>query len=335
MSERRAARLVDMPRGTMRYQTRRDPQEALRLRLRELAASRVRYGYRRLTVLLKREGFKVNAKRVYRLYKEEGLIVRTKARRKLASLSRVPLGRASRADQRWSMDFIHERTEDGRSFRVLSVIDQFTRECVALVADRHMTGSKVATILEHTLSSGRHQPESITTDNGSEFVSKSLDAWALKRGIKLDFIRPGKPVENGFVESFHGRLRDECLNAEVFFSRDDAQRKLNHWRDDYNHHRPHSALADRTPHAFAELCRAGGATRFALPPSPTAGVVPTQGSATPADAALDLGPRQLVHYPSRGRSAFSALEERPHNQSSYLESPDTLKAPSLGLPKRP
>lgn len=324
-----------MPRGTMRYRVQRDPQEALRLRLRELAAARVRYGYRRLTVLLKREGFKVNAKRVYRLYKEEGLIVRTKTRKKLVSRSRVPLGRAQRADQRWSMDFIHERTEDGRSFRVLSVIDQYTRECVALVADRRMTGAKVAAILEQTLSSGRVQPESITTDNGSEFASKSLDGWTMKRGIKLDFIRPGKPVENGFVESFHGRLRDECLNAEIFFSLEDAQRKLNHWRDDYNQHRPHSALADRTPQAFAEQCRARGATRSALPASPTTGGIPTQGSAMPADAALDLGPRQLVHYPSRGRSASSALEERPHNWSPFLESPDTLQAPSLGPPKQP
>jgi putative transposase len=154
LSERKAAGLIGLPRGTMRYQIQRDPQSALRLRLRELAATRVRYGYRRLTVLLKREGFKVNAKRIYRLYKEEGLTVRTKSRKKLASRSRVPLSIAVRPNQRWSMDFIHERTDDGRSFRVLSIIDQFTRECVALVADRAMTGAKVVAALDQALQQG-------------------------------------------------------------------------------------------------------------------------------------------------------------------------------------
>lgn len=148
LSERKAAGLIGLPRGTMRYQVQRDPQTALRLRLKELAASRVRYGYRRLTVRLKREGFRVSAKRIYRLYKEEGLIVRTKSRKKLASRIRVPLGIALLANQRWSMDFIHERMEDGRSFCVLSIIDQFTRECLALVADRRMTGARVVIALE-------------------------------------------------------------------------------------------------------------------------------------------------------------------------------------------
>jgi putative transposase len=332
LSERKAARLIGLPRGTMRYRVQRDPQTALRLRLKELAASRVRYGYRRLTVLLKREGFKVNAKRIYRLYKEEGLIVRTKSRKKLASRSRVPLGTAVRPNQRWSMDFIHERTEDGRSFRVLSIIDQFTRECLALVADRHMTGGKVVVALEQAIKQGQPKPESITTDNGSEFVGKALDAWAVQEGVKLDFIRPGRPVENGYVESFHGRLRDECLNAEIFFSLADAQSKLNIWREDYNHQRPHSALGDRTPASFAAQHRKGEGRCSALPISNTASRNPSQGSATPAIAALDLGSRQLANHPSRGRSAAA---KRLLNQSRFLEFPDTLKRPSSGLSRPP
>jgi len=330
LSQRKAARLIGLPRGTMRYQIQRDPQSGLRMRLRELAASRVRYGYRRLTVLLKREGYQVNAKRIYRLYKEEGLTVRAKSRKKWVSRSRVPLGIAVRANQRWSMDFIHERTEDGRSFRVLSIIDQFTRECVALVADRRMTGVKVVTTLEQTLGQGRPKPESITTDNGSEFVGKALDTWSVKHDVKLDFIRPGRPVENGFVESFHGRLRDECLNAEIFLSLADAQRKLKAWRDDYNHHRPHSALGDQSPALFAEQHRTVESVRSALPTRNKASGNPRQGSATPAAAALDVGSRQLVNYLIRGRSAPA---KRLPNQSRFLEFPESLKRPSIGPPK--
>jgi putative transposase len=314
----------------MRYQPRRDPQTALRLRLKELAAVRVRYGYRRLTVLLKREGFPVNAKRIYRLYKEEGLIVRTKSRKKLASRVRVPLTVAGRPNERWAMDFIHERTEDGRQFRVLSIIDQFTRECVALVADRQMTGVKVVMALEKTLQGGRPAPESITTDNGSEFVGKALDAWAMQRGVKLNFIRPGKPVENGYVESFHGRLRDECLNAEIFFSLADAQDKLHVWRDDYNHQRPHSALADRTPAEFAAKFQPLRIARSAPSTLNTASENPCQGFATPATAALDKGSRQPVNRPIRGRSAAA---NRPPNKSSFLDLPDTFKRPSIGPPR--
>lgn len=211
--------------------------------------------------------------------------MRRKIRKKLASRSCVPLGSAFRPNQRWSMDFIHERTEDGRAFRVLSIIDQFTRECVALVADRQMTGIKVVAALEKTLQQGRPKPESITTDNGSEFVGKALDGWSMQRGIKLDFIRPGRPVENGYVESFHGRLRDECLNAEIFFSLADAQNKLEAWRGDYNRQRPHSALADRTPAEFAAQFQSGKPARSAPSTLNTADGKPCQGSATAAVAA--------------------------------------------------
>ena len=239
-----------MPRSTLRYQSHRDPQEALRMRLCEMAASRVRFGYRRLTVLLRREGWAVNAKRIYRLYTEEGLTVRTKQRKKAASRQRVPQGLAMAPNQRWSMDFVSDRLADGRWFRVLTVLDQFTRECLLLLADSSLSGEKVASALEGVIGQ-RKAPTSITVDNGSEFASRAMDAWAYRHGVHLDFIRPGKPVENGFIESFNGRLRDECLNVEVFFTLEDVREKLERWRQDYNLARPHSALDDDTPASFA------------------------------------------------------------------------------------
>src|SRR6516225_11210108 len=222
------------------------------MRWRELAGSRGRYGYRRLTVLLRREGWLVNAKRIYRLYREEGLQVRTMKRAKRASHTRVPLAEPVRANQRWSMDFVSDRFADGRWFRILTVVDQYTRECLCLHADRPQTGEKVVEQMQ-LLSALRGKPESITTDNGSEFVGKAMERWSYQSGVKLDFIRPGKPVENGYIESFNGRLRDECLNGEVFFHLADAREKLERWRNDYNLHRPHSALEDRTPQEFAQL----------------------------------------------------------------------------------
>ena len=239
-----------MARASLQYRSRRDPQTVLRMRLRELAASRVRFGYRRLTVLLRRDGWPVNAKRIYRLYTEEGLIVRTKVRRRAARRSRVPPAMATGPNQRWSMDFMSERVADGRWFRILTVVDQFTRECLCLLADQSLSGEKVTQALEPVVRQ-RGAPHSITVDNGSEFASRVMDAWAYRHGILLDFIRPGKPVENGFIESFNGRLRDECLNVEVFFTLDDVREKLAQWREDYNCRRPHSSLRDKTPVAFA------------------------------------------------------------------------------------
>jgi putative transposase len=228
----------------------------LRVRLRELAGSRVRYGYRRLTVMLKREGWEVNAKRIYRLYTEEGLIVWTQTRSQRAQRQRVAQGPAVSRNERWSMDFVAQRLADGRWIRVLTVVDQYTRECLVLHADTALSGEKVAAPLDRVVAL-RGAPRSITVDNGTEFASKAMDHWAYINEVHLDFIRPGKPVENGYIESFHGRLRDECLNVEVFFGLADARRKLALWRDDYNHHRPHSALADRTPAESAATCSGG------------------------------------------------------------------------------
>lgn len=256
ISQRHAAGLIPVDRATLRYEHHRDPQDALRVRLRELAGSLVRYGYRRLTVMLKREGSKVNAKRIYRLYTEEGLIVRTKRRKERAQRQRTVQGPAMQKNQKWSMDFVAQRLADGRWIRVLTVVDQYTRECLCLFADVALSGEKVATALDKIVV-GRVTPKSITVDNGTEFASKAMDHWAYTNGVHLDFIRPGRPVENGYIESFNGRLRDECLNVEVFFSLADARRKLEIWRHDYNHHRPHSALADRTPAEFAAECSGG------------------------------------------------------------------------------
>jgi putative transposase len=254
ISERHAAKLVKLAIGTLRYQSRKVFDEILRHRLRELAGTHVRYGYRRLTVLLRREGWHVNAKRIYRLYREEGLIMRTKQRRKMARRRPITTGSvAARPNQCWSMDFVSDKLADGRSFRILTVVDQFTRECVALQADRSMTGVKVAQALERAQQERGSLPQNITVDNGSEFCSRALEAWAMANAVQLCFIRPGRPVENGFIESFNGRLRDECLNLEWFSSLDDARRKLAKFREHYNRERPHSALADRTPAAFAEL----------------------------------------------------------------------------------
>lgn len=236
-------------------------RRAVLLRLKELAYTRVRYGYRRLTVLLQREGWRVGKKLVYRLYRQENLYVRTKQRKKRAAQIRVPLAAATAANQRWSMDFMSERFENGIYFRVLTIIDQFTRECPLLWADVSMTGLKVVGCLER-LAAIRGLPQSITVDNGAEFCSRAIDAWAYQCGVKLDFIRPGKPCENGFIEAFNGRLRDECLNASLFFHLEDARQKLEAWRQDYNTLRPHGSLGWLPPAAFAER-----ATRS--PPKPT------------------------------------------------------------------
>src|SRR5712692_9389135 len=170
--------------------------------------------------------------------------------RKSPGVSRVPALRATRPNEKWSMDFVAARLLDGRWFRVLTVVDQFTRECVLLLADSSLNGSKAALALSQATVE-REAPVSITVDNGTEFVSKAMEGWAYQHGVQLDFIRPGRPVENSYIESFNGRLRDECLNVEVFFTLADVRDKLERWRQDYNQQRPHSALADRTPQEFA------------------------------------------------------------------------------------
>ena len=182
--------------------------------------------------------------------------MRTKRRKQRAQRQRVAQGSALRSNQKWSMDLVAQRLADGRWVRVLTVVDQFTRECLALFADVSLTGEKVAAPLDKIVAD-RGAPQSITMDNGTEFASKAVDLWAYHCAIHLDFIRPGHPVENGYIESFNGKLRDECLNVEVFLSLADARYKLALWLEDYNHRRPHSSLADRTPAEFAKLLSGG------------------------------------------------------------------------------
>ncbi len=239
---RRSARIVGVCWATLLYKSRKKPQDALLRRLRELAATHVRYGYRRLTVLLRREGWKVNAKLIYRLYDEESLKVRSVERKKISRRDRVPQSQATAPNQCWSADFVSDKLADGRSIRILTVVDQFTRECICLKADRSMNGPKVVASLTQAITERAAVPRSLTVDNGSEFAGRAMELWAYQTGVQLCFIRPGRPVENGFIESFNGRLRDECLNVEWFSSLEDARDRLAAWREHYNHDRPHSAL---------------------------------------------------------------------------------------------
>ena len=291
-----------MDRSSHRYRSRKDNQDGLRGRLKEMAATHVRYGYRRLAVLLRREGWQVNTKRVYRIYTEEGLAVRTKHRKKIARRDRVPAPTPLRANQCWSMDFVKDKLTDGRSFRVLTVVDQFTRECITLAVDRSMSSAKVAEALTSAVEEYGSAPESITVDNGTEFTGRAFELWAMERSVQVNFIRPGKPVENSYAESFNGRLRDECLNVEWFGSVEDARRKLGRWREHYNHIRPHSSLDDRAPAEFAKIHRACAKGRFALPIVDKAVGNRRQGFAAPADAALDTGPRLPVRSLDKGEA---------------------------------
>jgi putative transposase len=314
-----------MNRSACRYQSRAKNQEGLRRRLKASASTHVRYGYRRLTVLLRREGWCVNAKRIYRLYRDEGLMVRTKQRKNMARRARVPPPQATHPNQCWSMDFFSDKLADGSNFRILTVVDQFTRECVWLQADRTMTGAKVAIALTQATAERRVMPVSITCDNGTEFVSRALEIWAINHEVQLCFIRPGRPVENGFVESFNGRLRDECLNVSWFSSMTDASRKLATWRSHYNEQRPHSALDDRAPAVFAKL-HPNRATRLALKTVRTATDTPPQGFASPAKAALDPD-RQLpqdIHYEGE------ALKRIAHTRDSLLSIWCDCKAHEMG-----
>jgi len=226
------------------------------MRLKELAAVRVRYGYRRLHVLLQREGWPINHKRVYRLYCEEGLQMRTKTPRRRKSC-RVRLMRpdAERINDCWSMDFMSDELFDGRRLRLLTIVDNFTRESVAIEVDRHFRGYDVARVLTR-IGSNRGLPKTIRVDNGPEFVSKALDQWAHWNKVTLDFSRPGKPTDNAFIESFNGRLRAECLNENWFLSLEDARVKIKAWRRVYNEERPHGSLGNLAP---AEFIRSGQA----------------------------------------------------------------------------
>jgi putative transposase len=246
----RACRLAQFSRAAWYRPSRAKDQAALRLRIREIAHARPRFGFLRIWVLLRREGWVVNHKRIRRLYRLEGLQVRMRVRRrKHMALHRGPAPVPVGPTERWSMDFVHDALADGRPFRILTVVDQWSRQSPLLEVASNMSGQSVGEALDRVLGGGP-APRSITVDHGTEFQSRALEDWAYRRGVQLDFIRPGKPVENAFIESFNGRLRDECLNVHQFTSLDDARSKIEAWRIDYNQRRPHSSLGHLTPNEF-------------------------------------------------------------------------------------
>lgn len=249
-SKRRASRLFRLSSSTWYYRSLRPRDEALITRLKELAEHRRRFGWRRLHILLKREGFNVNHKKLRRIYRDENLLVRVRKRKKLKAMVRVPIPAPTGPNERWSMDFVSDQLgTSGRRFRILTIVDDYTRESVALEVAHSIPGDQVARVLDF-LKTFRGLPKVIVVDNGSEFSGRVMDEWAFTNQVKLNFIRPGKPVENAFIESFNGKIRDECLNENWFVSLEDARRTIEEWRNDYNENRPHSSLGGLSPNEF-------------------------------------------------------------------------------------
>ncbi len=250
VSERRACTALSIDRSTIRYRSRRPDDASVRQRIRELAAIRRRFGYRRLHFLLFKEGLKMNQKRFRRLYREEGLAVRKRGGRKRALGMRAPLGLPSCPNERWSLDFVSDCLTGGRRFRILAIVDDCTRECLALVADTSLSGARVARELDALITRRKARPRTCVSDNGTELTSMAILKWSKASGVDWHYIQPGKPQQNAFVESFNGRLRDELLNETLFSTLAEARELLATWRDDYNRVRPHSALANKTPEEF-------------------------------------------------------------------------------------
>lgn len=250
LSERRACSIVNADRKMIRYRSPRPPDTELRTHLRELANERKRFGYRRLFVLLRQKGEPSGINRIYRLYREEGLTVRKRRARRRAVGVRAPIPVEAKPNARWSLDFVHDQFACGRRFRILNVVDDVTRECLAAIPDTSISGRRVARELT-TLIDRRGKPGMIVSDNGTEFTSSAMLSWAEENSIPWHFIAPGKPMQNGFCESFNGRMRDELLNETLFFGLDHARTRITDWADDYNDRRPHSALGYLTPAAYA------------------------------------------------------------------------------------
>jgi putative transposase len=253
LSQRRAGRLTGIGNSSLRYRPGRADDSDVRAKLRTLAAERPRFGYRRLGVMLEREGIRVNHKRLHRLYREEGLVLRKKRRQRSATATRAPLVAPTRAGERYSMDFMSDSLATGRSFRTLNIIDDYTRECLAIEVDSSLPRERVMRVLDRLIES-RRKPEVIIPDNGPEFSGRVLDTWAVRNKVQLRFIDPGKPIQNAYIESFNARLRDECLNQHWFTSLKEARVVIEEWREDYNRERPHSSLDNQTPEEFARRC---------------------------------------------------------------------------------
>ena len=263
VSQRRVCELMGVAESSGRYRSRRDDQE-LRERLVAAAREKPRWGYRRLQIVLQQNGVRVNHKRVYRVYREAGLMIRRKRRKRLLRAGFVRPA-VNGANQEWALDFVHDAAESGRKFRVLSVLDVHTRECLALEVDTSFASRRVTRELERIVAE-RGAPAALRCDNGPEFTSRHFLAWCVERKIALVHIEPGRPMQNGHVESFHGKLRDECLNASWFGNLWDARRKIAAWKKEYNEERPHSALGYVAPREFAR--------RMAALRSPTAPCAP-------------------------------------------------------------
>src|SRR5215218_7923856 len=280
VSQRRACTIIQADRSSIRYRQRRPDDAALRARLRELAAVRRRFGYRRLHVLLMREGVTVNHKKLRRLYGEERLQVRRRSGRKRALGTRSPMTIPQGANQRWSLDFLSDTLTDGRRFRILAIVDDFTRECLCLTADTSLSGLRVIRELE-TVIAWRRQPAMCVSDNGTELTGMAILRWCQDRSIQWHYIAPGKPQQNAFIESFNGRLRDEVVNETLCSALDHVRELLNEWQNDYNTVRPHSGIGNLPPSTYARLtasdmqrdgtlrCFAGSAVRPVASPSHT------------------------------------------------------------------
>jgi putative transposase len=244
--------VVDISSSVYRYEPKPGNDDFVRQRLREMAEQRKRFGSPRLHILLKREGLVINHKRTERIYHEEGLALRRKRRRKGAAGVRVVMPSPQRPNEHWSMDFVTDSIVTGRRFRALAIIDDYSRECPAIEVDTALGGRRVVGVLDK-LAEIRGLPEVITIDNGPEFAGRVLDEWAYRKSVKLSFIRPGKPMENAYIESFNGRFRDECLNTNWFMNLKHARKVIEDWRRDYNEVRPHSSLKGATPKEYAEI----------------------------------------------------------------------------------
>ncbi len=256
VSERMVCRVLQCHLSVYKYKSRKDEQVALRMRIRDIAQARVSYGFRRIHILLQREGWKVNHKRVYRLYKLEGLTMRAKRpRRHVSACRRMVRATASHPNESWSMDFMSDELYNGQRIKLLTLVDNFTRESLAIeVADR-LGGQRLVEVLMQVVAK-KGLPKAIRVDNGPEFTSKMLDQWAHLNGVELDFIRPGKPTDNALIEAFNGRFRQECLNESWFLSLEDAKEKVEEWRQYYNRERPHGSLGNMSPVEFAEVLMA-------------------------------------------------------------------------------
>ncbi len=273
VSQRRACDVLGVDRTMVRYRSRRGDDGAIRERMRGLAAERRRFGYRRLHWLLGREGVVINHKKFRRLYREERLQVRRRGGRKRALGTRAPMTIPQGGNQRWSLDFVSDAFACGRRFRIFAVVDDFTRECVRLIADTSISGLRVARELDRAIAE-RARPAMIVSDNGTELTSMAILRWSKERNVEWHYIAPGKPQQNGFIESFNARLRDECLNETIFTSLPQARSVLAAWRHDYNHHRPHSSLGNMTPAEMA--AKSVGKPVWGLTPKPVV-ITPTDG----------------------------------------------------------